>query len=260
VPCFNSDDSMESIVPFSHYWIFVFIIILFASTIQGMTGFGAALLAGPMLTLFLEAKLVVIIIMVTGMGSLLCVVYYARKHIFPKKVLPLAIPGVFGVPLGAYILARVASSITSLCIAAISIMFSVVLLMGCYMPIKRETLASLGFGFASGVMCAGVGMGGPPLILFLTNQRWVKEIFRATVAIHFLIIGTLAIALYVLTGVATYSRVIISVSFVPAALMGFFFGNLIFHRVSGTFFSRVSLSLILIAGMNSLSINLWKIL
>jgi len=250
---------MESLPLWSQYWIIAFLIVLFASMIQGMTGFGAGLLVGPVLTLFLEPKLVVLIIMFTGIANLLFVVHNARRHIYAARALPLIIPAIIGVPLGTYILHEVASSVTSLAIACISIIFSMVLLMGYYRPIKREAAASLGFGFMSGVMSAAVGMGGPPLVLFLSNQRWPKEIFRGTTAILFLLTGTLSIILYVIAGIATYSRVISGASLIPAGIIGFFVGNILFQRVSAMIFLKISLSLILVAGLTSLFINLSEI-
>jgi len=251
---------MESLPFWSFFWIIAFSVVLFGSIIQGMTGFGGGLLIGPALTLFLEPKLVVMIIMFTGVGNLLFVVYHARRHITVARALPLIVPGILGIPLGAYILHKVASSITSLTIASVSIVFSTVLLLGYRMPIKREAMASLGFGFTSGVMCAGVGMGGPPIILFLSNQEWAKEMFRGTVAIHFLLTGTLTIILYVMTGIATAPRIMTSILLLPPAVIGFFIGNLMFQRVSSNIFLKISLSLILFAGLTSLFIHLSKIL
>jgi uncharacterized membrane protein YfcA len=251
---------MESIALLGGLWFIALLIIVAAGTIQGMTGFGAALLAGPALTLFLEPKLVVVIIMVTAMSSLLCVAYTARNYIYPNRVLPLIVPAVFGIPLGSYILHKVSSSITGLSIAIISILFSILLLLGYSRPFKREAMVSTGFGFASGVMCAGVGMGGPPLILFLSNQGWPKEIFRATVAIHFLFIATLTIVSYMVTGVVTGSRAIVSVSLSPASVIGFYLGNVLFHRINAVFFARFALSLILFNGLASLAISIAKML
>ncbi|MBW1802773.1 MAG: sulfite exporter TauE/SafE family protein [Deltaproteobacteria bacterium] len=251
---------MESLPFVSYFWIIAFSVVLLASIIQGMTGFGGGLLIGPALTLFLDPKLVVIIIMFTGVGNLLFVVYHARRHITVERALPLIIPGILGIPVGTYILHRVASSITSVAIASVSIIFSIILLLGYHMPIKREAMASLGFGFTSGVMCAGVGMGGPPIILFLSNQGWTKEMFRGTVAIHFLLTGSLTIILYVITGMATTPRIMTAISLLPPAIIGFFIGNLIFQRVSSTIFLKSSLSLILFAGLTSLFIHLFEIL
>jgi len=251
---------MESLPVWSYYWIIIFLVILVASVIQGMTGFGAGLLAGPILTLFLEAKLVVLIIMFTGIANLLFVVHNSRQHIYAARALPLIIPAILGVPLGAYLLHKAASSVTSLAIATISIIFSAILLMGYHMPIKREVAASLGFGFMSGVMSAGVGMGGPPLILFLSNQRWPREIFRGTTAFLFLLTGILSILFYIMGGIVTYSRMLISLSLIPAGIIGFFIGNLLFQRVGAMLFLKIALSLILIAGLTSLIINLSKLL
>jgi uncharacterized protein len=250
---------MENFGILSGNWFIAFIIILLASTIQGMTGFGAALLAGPTLTLLVEPKLVVVIVMFTGMGNLIGVVHSARKHIDLFRLAPLVLPAVLGVPIGAYILLNVSSSITGLSIATISIMFSVALLLGYSRPFKREAIASLGFGFTSGIMSAGVGMGGPPLILFLSNQGWPKEIFRATVALHFLLIGTLAIVSYIITGVATTNRIISALTLMPASLIGFYFGNLMFSKINSFVFMKVTLIVIFITGIISLYINLGQI-
>lgn len=251
---------MESIAPLSGLWFIAVLIIVSAGTIQGMTGFGAALLAGPTLTLFLEPKLVIVIIMITSMSNLLLVAYHARNYIYPSRVLPLIVPAVFGVPLGSYILYKVSSSITGLSIAIVSLLFSVLLLLGYSRPFKREAVVSTGFGFASGVLCAGVGMGGPPIILFLSNQGWPKEIYRATIASHFLFIGALTIASYMFSGVLTSSRAIASILLSPAAVIGFYLGDSIFHRINAVFFTRFALSLIFFAGLTSLATNIAKML
>ena len=68
-------------------------------------------------------------------------------------------------------------------------------------------------------------MGGPPIIIFLANQEWPKEVFRATVAFLFLITGTLSLFSHILTGVTTGDRMIIGLSLIPASIIGFYLGD-----------------------------------
>jgi len=151
----------------------------------------------------------------------------------------------------------VASSFTTrLLIAIISIIFSTLLLLGYSKRFKREALASCGFGFASGVLTTGVGMGGPPIVLFLANQGWAKEVFRATVALFFLVSAALGLVSHVFTGVTTGYRMLISVSLAPASIIGFYLGNAIFAKLSRSLFIKLALAIILISGLASLATTL----
>jgi uncharacterized membrane protein YfcA len=141
-------------------------------------------------------------------------------------------------------------------IAVVSIIFSTLLLLGYSKRFKREVLASCGFGFAGGVLTAGVGMGGPPIVIFLANQGWPKEVFRATVALFFLIIAALCLISHLFTGVTAGHRLVIAVSLIPAGIMGFYVGDAIFARLSSTLFIKLALSLILAAGLTSLAMTL----
>jgi hypothetical protein len=250
---------MEIVTPLSLLWLLTFLIVLSGNVIQGMTGFGANLIAGPVLAIFLEPKLVVIIILVTSMGSLMPLAYHARKHIDAKRLLPLVLLAVCGIPLGSYLLVVSPSFIARLLIAAISVIFSALLLLGYAKRFQREALASCGFGFVSGVLTAGVGMGGPPIVLFLANQGWPKEVFRATVALLFLTTTTLCLISHMFTGVVTVERMIISFSLVPAGILGFSLGNAIFTKISSGIFIKVALIIILISGLTSLSAGLVQI-
>jgi len=163
---------MERLIPLSDLWFLLFLIVLSGNVIQGMTGFGAGLVAGPILAIFLEPKLVIVILLVTGTSSLILVAYRTRKRIDPRRLLPLALLAIIGIPLGSYLLMVVSLSMARLLIAIVSISFSILLLLGYSKRLERELLASCGFGFVSGILTASVGMGGPPIVIFLANKGW----------------------------------------------------------------------------------------
>lgn len=250
---------MERLIPLNDLWFLVFLIILSGNVIQGMTGFGAALISGPMLAIFLEPKLVVVIVLVTGMSSLILVAYHARRQIDPKRLLPLVLLAIIGIPFGSYLLMVAPPLMARLLIAIISIIFSTLLLLGYSKRFEREILASCGFGFASGVLTASIGMGGPPIVIFLANQGWPKEVFRATVAFLFLITATLCLFSHVFTGVTTGDRMLIGVSLTPAGIIGFYLGDALFAKISRRLFINLALILILISGLTSLATSFTKI-
>jgi uncharacterized membrane protein YfcA len=250
---------MERLIPLSDLWFLLFLIILSGNVIQGMTGFGAGLVSGPILAIFLEPKLVIVILLVTGMSSLILVAYHARKRIDPRRLLPLVLLAIIGIPFGSYLLMVISPSMARLFIAIISISFSILLLLGYSKRLEKEFLASCGFGFVSGILTASVGMGGPPIVIFLANQGWPKEAFRATVAFLFLITGTLSLFSHVFTGVTTGDRMLIGVSLIPAGIIGFYLGDALFAKISRKLFINLALILILISGLTSLATTLTKI-
>ena len=200
--------------------------------------------------------MVVVIVLVTGMGSVGLVGYHARRYIDLKRLLLLVSPAVSGLPLGAYLLVIAPSFVIRSLIAVVSIVFSMLLLLGYSKRFKREVLASCGFGFAGGLLVAGVGMGGPPIVIFLANQGWPKEVFRATVALFFLVIAALCLISHLFTGVTTGHRLVIAFSLIPAGILGFYVGDAIFPRLGSTLFIKLALSLILVTGLTSLATTL----
>ena len=250
---------MEKLVLLGDVWFLLFFVVLSGNVIQGMTGFGAGLVSGPILAIFLEPKLVIVILLVTGISNLLFVAYHSRKAVDFGRLLPLALFAIMGIPFGAYLLMVVPPSIARLLIAIVSIIFSILLLLGYSRRLERESLASCGCGFVSGILTASIAMGGPPIIIFMANQGWPKAMFRATVAFLFLITGTLSLFSHVLTGVTTGERMIIGLSLMPAAIIGFYFGDALFEKTSHKRFITVALILILISGLTSLTMSLVRI-
>lgn len=82
-----------------------FFIILLASLIQGITGFGFALVAVPLLSLFIpEIKNITPIIVIYSLITNIIIVYKSRKYVEFKKIIPLIIFAIIATPLGTYIL------------------------------------------------------------------------------------------------------------------------------------------------------------
>jgi uncharacterized membrane protein YfcA len=67
-----------------------FISILLASLVQGITGFGFALIAVPLLSLFIpELRNITPIIVIYSFLTNIIIVYKTRQYIDLKKILPL---------------------------------------------------------------------------------------------------------------------------------------------------------------------------
>jgi len=113
---------------------------------------------------------------------------------------------------------------------------------------------SLPVGFASGVLGAIFGMGGPPVIIFLRACRLDKTAFRSTLLMYFLLMSLLRAGTYATAGLITAERVLAAALLLPGSVAGIIIGTTIHDRVSEHRFGQVvslllvMLGLLLIAG------------
>ncbi|MFC1964354.1 sulfite exporter TauE/SafE family protein, partial [Chloroflexota bacterium] len=159
--------------------LFVFV----ASFIRSVTGFGYMLVATPLLMLVIDPKTVVVINNFLGAISSILLMYYMRQHIDFKRAAVLCLGSIFGLPLGAYLLAILNPAIIKLAVAAVVIPFSVLLSLGHSHQFQKEAPGCLIVGFLGGVLTTSTSIGGPPAVLFLLNQGMVKERFVGTFAV-----------------------------------------------------------------------------
>ena len=116
-------------------------------------------------------------------------------------------------------------------------------------PIKKEKLGYTIAGSLSGFMAGSVAAGGPPVILFFSNQGMSKNAFRANISFYFFAIGLVTIISHFVNGLFLTIVIEKILYFVPAALLGVISGIKISKRVNELFFKRVVLVVLIFLGM-----------
>ncbi|MBE9501374.1 MAG: sulfite exporter TauE/SafE family protein [Dehalococcoidia bacterium] len=223
--------------------------VLVAAFTRSVTGFGSALVAAPLLLLVLEAKSVVVINIVLGIIMCLLILWQSRHHVRVRKITVMGIGSIFGVPIGAYIPSLVSASTLKLTIATLVVVFAILLALGHSRQFKRERTGFGISGFISGILTSSTSLGGPPVVLFLLNQGWDKEPFRASLAGYFLFSGMIALGALAFTGVMTTSMLGTAAALLPALLLGFYLGIKVLPRVDANLFRRIAISVVLVSGL-----------
>jgi uncharacterized membrane protein YfcA len=123
--------------------------------------------------------------------------------------------------------------------------------MGFRKPIDREGPGFILAGLISGTLNGVISTGGPPVILFLTNQGIAKEEFRASLITYFLFLNLATVPVYFAGGlmsrtVGTYAAVL-----VPALLLGAFAGSKLLHTIPEKTFRTAVLAIVMVAGIMS---------
>ena len=226
--------------------------LLLAGLVQGLTGFGFALVCVPVLTLFISPKAVAPMIVICGMIGNLIIVYHARRHVQLRHVWPLVLAGLVGTPLGAWLLVVLSPDALRLLIGVLVTTTAALLALGVRLEVKRERLAFAPVGFASGILSGSIGVGGPPVILFFANQGLPREVFRANIAVFFLSISFAAAASFAVARLFTGEVLGYAVWFLPGLLVGVVTGSRLTHRLPEGLFRAIALIVVGVGGVLSI--------
>ena len=228
--------------------IVIFAIVLIGACVQSVLGFGFGMLVIPLLALFFDPQLVVPMVVVLGTFHNLKLVYALRRHVNLYRMWPLFILAGPGLYLGAYMLTLLDAVQLRLIIGVLIMVLGMAYLTGFRRRINREKLGLLGLGLLSGVLTGAIGVGGPPLIIFLVNQGIDKTLFRANLSAFFAFMGLALVPIYIVKGLLDQALIIQSLWMLPAVFIGGVIGLFLAPKVPEKLFFRVCLSLITILG------------
>ena len=215
--------------------------LLVAGMVQGLTGFGFALVCVPVLSLFISPKLITPMIVIYGATMNVIILYHARRFAQPRYVWPLALAGILGIPIGVRLLVVLSPDALRMLIGVTVSLAAVLMALGARVRIKRERLAFLPVGLASGILGGSVGIGGPPVILFFTNQGLPREVFRANFSVYGFGVTLAAIASFSVAGLFTSEVFEYAAWLFPGILVGVLLGNALTHRLPERLFRAMAL-------------------
>jgi len=229
--------------------ILVAIIILVASSIKGLTGFGFALTSLPLLSIFLEPKTAVPLITVCSVFLDGYTLYEARKQVRYREIIPLVTAGITGMILGTYFLVSLDSQIIKLCIGVVTVLFAAASIMGMRREISNVKLASIPVGLVSGVLGGSMSISGPPIVLFLNYQNVEKTVFRANLIAYFFSLYAATVPAYLFGDLITTDLVGSSAIMVPVMFIGATLGISLSKKVDEAVFRKIALMLVLVTGL-----------
>lgn len=222
-------------------------IVLAAALVKGTAAFGFTMVAAPFLLLMWEPKLMVPIIVPLFTLLDAMIVYQGRAHMELRRVLPMIGAAAVGIPLGTYALLSVPRDALTLAIGIVVLVFGVLLLVGFTVNLRREQVASGAAGFLSGVFLGGAGLSGPPVTLFMINQRWSRETFRSSQGLFHLAVDFLAVISMSVSGVLTRDTLLVDLALLPPVLLGYALSVVLLRRLNQELFRRITIFIVIVA-------------
>lgn len=176
--------------------------IAFAYLVRGVSGFGSALVAVPLLAHLYPLTLVVpLVVALDAIAALVLTSVGQRSGHVDWSEVRMLIPGtLLGVALGLWLLLNLDATWLLFGLALFVAAFGVRFLLGIHSesPISRRW-AWLA-GFVGGAVGSVFATGGPPYVIYLGHRIAAKQVLRATLSAVFLIDGGVRVVGMLATG------------------------------------------------------------
>ena len=215
---------------------------------QGVVGFGANLLAVPVLAVVAPAALPGTMIMLP-LPLQLSMIRHERRGIDWRDVGWSTLGRLPGIVVGAWIVSAVALDQLSMLTGAVVLAGVTVSVVATSVPFTPTS--KLTAGFASGVMGTATSIGGPPLALLY--QHHDGKVLRPTLAACFLIGTGLSLPALMLAGVMEWWHLRLAIALLPALLLGLGLSRLLTRHLDGRWLRPVVLGLASVAALAAIA-------
>jgi uncharacterized protein len=218
--------------------------------VSGLTGFGTAITALGIWVYAIpptDASSLSIICSVVSQAQNLHLIW---RHIDWKRVLYFVIPGLFGVPLGTFLLPHIDPRLFKLGLGCFLVIYPAYVLTGMRQieTAKGGKTADGAVGFVSGVLGGLTGLSGVLPVVWTDIRGWSKEQKRSVVQFFNMAILSFALVSHVASGLVTRQVAIEVLIVLPATVGGSWFGAFVYRRLADRGYQRVVMILLLISG------------
>lgn len=232
--------------------LWICLVVAGASATQAISGFGFALIAVPLLSLFIDPQVAVVLATVVGAFSSTFQAIADRRHANRKLVQRLAISAYIGMPFGLLVFIVVSESVLRFIVGIVVLVAAIALMRGFSIAQTNRKLDWI-MGWASGVLATSTSTNGPPLVFLLQAKKLSPESFRASINIVFSLTSFGAIILFAVSGNITsddFAGIAISV---PLLLLGLAIGFKVRRRINAEQFRILVFVLLIVSALSALT-------
>lgn len=219
-------------------------IIGLGSVVQGISGFGFALVTMPLLSALLGVEQALAIETILGIVSNATTAYTARADILRTTAVRLLCATVVGMPFGWFILEHVDAKPLKLMVGVV--VGALALLLAFRVRVAATGLGvDLVSGFFSGVLATSTGTNGPPLVIGLSGRRLPAAQQRATLSTVFTVGNTFVLGLLLSSGRVTRPVLQGAAVALPGMMLAWWLGDRLFARLDQDRYERLVIVLLL---------------
>jgi uncharacterized protein len=224
--------------------IVLFVIALFAATVNGAIGYGFSSLTVPVALLFFPNRMLspALVLVELAINTWVVVLNRGSLAAVRKRATPILIGLLPGILIGSFLLKGANPGMLKF--GTYTILLPIILLQaaGFRRPIHSEHLAGLPLGLGVGTLYATTTISGPPLAMMFNNQGLDKEEFRAALGTVRVVETTLTAIAYGFLGLFSTTSLRLAAPIAPAVLLGLPLGAFMIRYMKGETFRRICMS------------------
>jgi len=208
------------------------LIVAFAYTVVGLTGFGASMVAMPMLVHLLPLRLALPMMLIYDLVGGVAIGVRNRRSVDRRELIRLLPFMLVGVVLGVTVLVKAPERVLLLLLGAFVLAFAgwSLLFRPRQKPIAPEWAVPL--GTVGGVFSALFGTGGPIYTIYLARRVPDKSRLRATISLLLFLSALARLASFVAASLFSPPGLpLLIATMLPCALAGMYLGTHLHHRL-----------------------------
>jgi len=226
--------------------------IMFASVLRGFTGFGFALAAVPLASLFMPPSRIVaaILVMQLGIGLRDCFMEWRQSD--RPALARLTIGALAGMPLGVLALALLSASQVR-AILGVAVLGAAALTWKPHAarrpPPQALTLAT---GFTSGVFHGLAAMAGPPAVAYFLAFQPKVAVMRSSLMVFFPVVSLLSLPMVYAAGLLDTASATLGLLGMPIMIGGGWLGTWAFKRYGARSYRPLALAALIVTAAASI--------
>jgi len=220
------------------------LITFLGAFVNGALGYGFSSVTLPVALIYytnkaLNPALVIVEVILNGY-----VLFIHRKSVpnVWRRVFPIFFGLIPAILLGSYLLSVIRADVLKLFIYVILIPLILFQAAGIRWPIRSEKKFLPPLGIGVGILYSLTTVSGPPLALFLNNQGFSKNDFKAALGLIRLIQAIMTASAYFYMGLYQKSHLNLSLFILPGILIGIPIGASVVRSVGTETFRRIAMS------------------
>lgn len=228
------------------------LIALAGGLVRGTTGFGAAMVMAPVLTVLIGPRSAVPVTLLLESFAALPMLPAAARIARWRLLAPISAAAIVTVPLGAWLLAGASPQILRSAIALTVIVFSLALLSGWRHRGAPTLPTSVGLGALSGTMLGATSIGAPPVILYLLSGPDPAAVTRASLTLYVALISAAGLVVLGYGGLLDASTLRYAAWLALPFVAGVIIGTKLFSHLSDLRFRRFTMVFMLLVAVGVL--------
>ncbi|MBM3359158.1 MAG: sulfite exporter TauE/SafE family protein [Betaproteobacteria bacterium] len=231
---------------------FAALVVFGAFIVRGMTGFGAGMVAIPLLVFVMPIRTAVPVVSVLVFVLFLFLMFRDWEHVVREELKRLVPAALLGVVAGALLFATLASALLLQLLALFIMGYAVYSVAVHYFGLPEVSCSerwAYPAGFIGGLVDTIFGGGGgTPVVIYMHLRRVGRAEFRATVAALWFVEMVARILGYAVAGLYTGDALLLCVILLPLVWAGTRVGERIGNRISQAAFTRLVAALLFFTG------------